>query len=132
MEEKLYGYFGKKPVYGSRDNWIYTVRGFGPIESDKELMEYAEKVTWGWADAGWKRRFEDFYLSDYALAHPYSDRLKQLQKEARAAEKAADDAREWRLDRTVYYADNSVEEIWIDKNGEEKTVMTVGPHGDAC
>ena len=46
--------------------------------------------------------------------------------------KAADDAREWKLHQTIYWADNSVEEIWIDKNGATKSVMTVGPHGDAC
>ena len=46
--------------------------------------------------------------------------------------KAMDDAREWKLHQTIYWADNSVEEIWIDKNGATKSVMTVGPHGDAC
>ena len=41
-------------------------------------------------------------------------------------------SREWKLHQTIYWADNSVEEIWIDKNGATKSIMTVGPHGDAC
>ena len=78
-------------------------------------------------------------LSDYALSQPRAsltlkefDRLKELQQQARDAAKAADDAREWKLKDTACYADNSVEEIWIDKDGIEKRVMTVGPHGDVC
>ena len=80
-----------------------------------------------------------YYLSDYAPSEPGRsltvkefNRLKELQQAAREAEKAADDAREWKLHQTIYWADNSVEEIWIDKNGATKSIMTVGPHGDAC
>ena len=55
-----------------------------------------------------------------------------MQKEAIEAEKAADDAREWKYKETIYWADNSVEEVWEDKDGNTKTVMVTGPHGDAC
>lgn len=35
--------------------------------------------------------------------------------------------------KTVYgYADNSVEEVYVDKDDVEKRVMVVVPHGDAC
>lgn len=86
-DPNVYGYVNGKPTY-SRDEFIFTVRGFGPIENDADLLAFAEK--------------------------------------------AADDAREWKLHQTIYWADNSVEEIWIDKNGATKSIMTVGPHGDAC
>ena len=53
-------------------------------------MKYAEKVTYGWQDAGHKQTFAGFYLSDYALSEPYRsltkkefNRLKELQKKAR-------------------------------------------------
>ena len=134
----VYGYVNGNPVY-SHEEFVCTKRGFGPIETDAELMAYAEKVTHGWSDAGWKRTFVGYYLSDYALAEPCASlthaefqRLKEMQKEARAAAQAADEAREWKLVETVNWADNSVEEVYEDKDGVRKTVMVVGPHGDVC
>ena len=137
-DPNVYGYVNGKPTY-SRDEFIFTVRGFGPLENDADLLAFAEKVTSRWYNAGWHQTFTTYYLSDYALSEPGRsltvkefNRLKELQQAAREAEKAADDAREWKLHQTIYWADNSVEEIWIDKNGATKSVMTVGPHGDAC
>lgn len=134
----VYGYVNGKAVY-SRDEFIFEKRGFGAIESDEELLAYAEKVTYGWYHAGWKRTFTTFYLSDYATTEPGASltkaeyaRLKELQKEIRAAEKAAEEARQWKKVGTYGYADNSVEEVWEDKDGNRKTVMAVYPHGDAC
>lgn len=138
MSAHCYGVRNKERVYG-KDNWVYACRGFGAITSDRVLMEFAKKVTSDWYNAGWHRTFEDYYLGDYALDHPRRDltdaeysRLKELQKEARDKAKAADEAREWKYVRTIYWADNSEEEIWVDKDGVEKSVMTVGPHGDLC
>lgn len=135
---KEYGYVNGKAVY-SRDEFIFEKRGFGAIENDTDLLAYAEKVTYGWQNAGWKRRFTEFYLSDYALNEPYAslthtefERLKKLQAEARQKEKKLEDAKEWRYVETIYWADNSEEEIWENKYGERKSVMTVGPHGDVC
>lgn len=123
----------------SRDEYIYRSRGFGEIYSDSVLMEYAAKVTWDWQDAGWKRGFEDFYLSDYCLAQPKKslttaefERLKELQRQAREATKAAEDARQWRLDHIEYFMDNSEEQVWIDKDGNIKRVTSVYPNGDIC
>ena len=137
-DPNVYGYVNGKPMY-SRDEFIFTVRGFGPIENDADLLAFAEKVTSRWYNAGWHQTFAAYYLSGYALSEPGRsltvkefNRLKELQQAAREAEKAADDAREWKLHQTIYWADNSVEEIWIDKNGATKSIMTVGPHGDAC
>lgn len=105
----VYGYVNGKPVF-SRDEFIFEHRKRGP-----------------------------FYLSDYALSEPFASltlsefrRLKELQQEAREAAKAADDARCWQLKETINWADNSVEEIYEDKDGNTKHVTVVGPHGDAC
>ena len=134
----VFGYVNGKPVY-SRDEYIYTKRRFGALETDEELMAFAEKVTCHWHRGGWEHGFIDFYLSDYALSEPYRsltkvefERLKELQREAEAKHKAEEDAKEWRLDHTIYWADNSVEEVWINKYGEKRSVMTVQPHGDCC
>lgn len=136
MEQALYGYVNGIPTY-SRDEHIFARRGFGAIETDEELLKFAEKVTNGWYHAGWTRTFTTFYLSDYALSEPGRSltkteytRLKELQRQALAAEKEADKAREWQYVRTECFADNSEEEIWRDKDGIEKRVMTVYPHGD--
>jgi hypothetical protein len=93
MEQRVYGYVNGKAVY-SRDEFTFAARGFGPIENDDELLAFAQKVTSNWYDAGWHRTFTHFYLSDYALSEPYRSltlkefaRLKDLQKEAIAAEK---------------------------------------------
>jgi len=138
MSANCYGSLNCEKVYG-KDNWVYRCRGFGKITSDRVLMDFAKKVTSDWYHAGWHRTFEDYYLGDYALDHPRCDltddeyaRLRELQKEARDKAEAADKAREWKYVRTIYWADNSEEEVWVDKDGVEKTVMKVGPHGDLC
>ena len=137
-DPNVYGYVNGKPTY-SRDEFIFTVRGFVPIENDADLLAFAEKVTSRWYNAGWHQTFATYYLSDYALSEPFASltlsefgRLKELQQEAREAAKAADDARCWRLKETINWADNSVEEIYEDKDGNTKHVTVVGPHGDAC
>ena len=45
-------------------------------------------------------------------------------------QRAADEAREWKQVAEYCYADNSVEVVMQDRDGNEKTVMTVYPHGD--
>lgn len=57
-DNNIYGYVNGKPVY-SRNEFVFTLRGFGPITNDKDLLAYAEKVTHGWYNAGWERTFED-------------------------------------------------------------------------
>lgn len=131
-----YGYVNGKPVY-SHDEFAIAARGFGPIESDEDLIAYAEKETGHWSEAGWQRTLTTYYLSesDHIYSHlTYNEwkRLKELQAKARAAYKAAEDARQWRKVETLYWADNSIEEIWEDKDGIRKTVLVEGPHGDAC
>lgn len=133
----VYWMNGVKREFESRDEFIYERRGFGRIETDEELLAYAEKVTHGFQRAGWKHSFLGYYLSDYALSEPYQSltndefaRLKALQYRMRQEAKAADEARLWVKVETICYADNSEEEIWEDKDGIRKTVMTVHPHGD--
>jgi len=140
MEETKmpYGYVNGEAVY-SRDEFIEKKRGFKDLATDEELIAFAEKASHGWYESGWKQTFTGFYLSDYALSEPYAslkitefERLKELQKQAREEQRKAEEAREWKYDHTIYWADNSEEEIWIDKDGNKKSVMTVYPHGDAC
>lgn len=106
-DPNVYGYVNGKPTY-SRDEFIFTVRGFGPIENDADLLAFAEKETSRWYNAGWHQTFATYYLSDYALSEPGRsltvkefNRLKELQQAAREAEKAADDAR-CTVEVTVY------------------------------
>lgn len=134
--DDIYGYVNGVAVY-SRDEFIFKSRGFGEISSDDQLIEYANKVSHDWLDAGWHREFEDFYLSDYALSEPKRslttkeyERLKILQAEAIARKKAEEDAQEWRHVTTYYFADNSVEELQRNKYGQERIVMIEYPHGD--
>lgn len=137
-DPRVYGYVNGKPTY-SRDEFVFACRGFGAIENDADLLAFAEKASHGWYKAGWKQTFIGFYLSDYALAEPRHSltdkefsRLKELQAEARAEAERIEAAKQWRKVDTIYWADNSVEDIYEDKDGNRKTVMVVGPHGDAC
>lgn len=137
-DPNVYGYVNGKAVY-SRDEFIFTRRKFGAIETDTELMAYAEKVTCGWQSAGHKQKFTHFFLSDYALSEPYNSltkkefaRLKELQAEALAEFKRAEDMKQWKFIERIYYADNSVEEVYEDKDGNQKIEMVTAPHGDIC
>lgn len=131
----VYGYVNGRPTY-SHDEFVFALRGFGAIENDADLMAFAEKVTHGWYSAGWHHKFTTFYLDNYEISHSLTEkeliRLKELQTEALAEYERIEAAKQWRLIDTVYWADNSVEEIYEDKDGNQKTVMAVGPHGDAC
>ena len=82
-----YGYVNGEGV-NSRDEFIYKSRGFEEITSDKELLDYAEKVTHHWYNAGHRHKFITYYLGDYALDEPKKSltdkeykRLKELQRE---------------------------------------------------
>lgn len=137
-DPSIYGYVNGKAVF-SRDEFVFECRHSGAIESDEELIAFAEKVTSGWSQYGHKQTFIGFYLSDYALEEPYRSltnvefkRLKELQAEARAAAKAADEARKWKFVERNFYADNSIEDTYEDKNGIRKTVLVEGAHGDVC
>lgn len=136
--DRVYGYVNGEAVYSAED-FIYKARGFGAIDNDQQLMAYAYKVTGGWSHAGHRRTFITFYLSDYCMSEPCRsltkkefDRLKELQKIAIDAHEKVEEDKEWRCVQTIYYADNSEEEVWENKYGERKTVMTVGPGLDAC
>ena len=126
--------------YNNEEDYVLAKTGRDHIiTDDAELIEYARKVTSDWYEAGWSRTFTSFYLSDYALDRPRCcltrrefARLKELQAEAIKREQEAEDARGWRFLYNCYFADNSVEEIWEDKDGNRKTVMAVAPHGDVC
>lgn len=138
MAKSIYGTVNGVPVY-SRNEYVFKSRGFGPITTDAELLAYAQKVTHGWLEAGWNRTFTTYYLGDYALDEPYAsltkkeyERLKELQKEAKAQKKREEAERKWHMVGTYGYADNSVEEVWEDKDGIRRTVMITAPNGDMC
>lgn len=138
FDPDVYGHVDGQPVY-SRDEFVYKSRGRGRIEDDAELVAYAEKVTHGWREAGWERSLATYHLSDYALSEPFSsltrsefDRLRELQQAARGERKAAEDTRGWRTVGGSHFADNSVEEVQEDKDGNRRSVLKVHAHGDAC
>ena len=87
-DPNVFGYVDGQPTY-SRDEFIYKKRRRGPITDDAELVAFAEKVTSGWYNAGWRRTFTTYYLGDYALDEPLNsmtlkeyNRLKELQRGA--------------------------------------------------
>lgn len=136
MNRNPFGFVNGKPVF-SRDEFVFEHRGFGPITDDNTLLAYAAKVTGDWSQAGWKRSFTAFHLSDYALSEPRRSltddeftRLVELQSIAKKKEDDAENERCWRLIGTYGYADNSIEEVYEDRNGIRKTVLAVMPHGD--
>ena len=43
-DPNVYGYVNGKPTY-SRDEFIFTVRGFGPIENDADLLAFADRKS---------------------------------------------------------------------------------------
>jgi len=129
---------GEQIAFDSKDDYVKFVRGFDHFDSMEAMVAYVEEKT-HFYHAGWRRTFLDYYISDYCLDpiydHLTKDEVKQLrayQKQLQAEAKAADEAREWKLVDKFYWADNSVEEVYEDKDGKRKTVMVVGPHGDAC
>ena len=138
MNRNPFGFVNGKPVF-SRDEFVFEHRSLGPIIDDDALLAYATKVTGSWSQSGWKRSFTSFHISDYALSEPRRSltddefaRLVELQRIAKKKEDDAENERGWRLIGTYGFADNSVEEVYEDRNGVRKTVMVTAPHGDVC
>lgn len=63
-DPNVFGYVDGQPTY-SRDEFIYKKRRRGPITDDAELVAFAEKVTSGWYNAGWRRTFTTYYLGHF-------------------------------------------------------------------
>ena len=131
-DSNVYGYVNGNPVY-SHEEYRYKCRGFGEIQNDDELISFATSRC--------TNEFRNIYdfLSDYALSEPYRslthkefERLKYLQAKAYEAKEMWEESLNWKYCYTIYWADNSEEEVWRNGLGEEKKVMTVHPHGDVC
>ena len=136
-DPNVYGYVNGEAVY-SRDEWIFKCRGFGAIEDDNELIRFVLSRPFN-RSYGRYKTLETIYISSYCLDEPVCsltnseiDRLKYLQAKAEEARRDWDESLNWKFLHRIYWADNSVEEVWINGLGEKKTVMTVGAHGDAC
>ena len=131
---EAYGYVNGRPIY-SRDEWIYSSRGFGPLLNDDDLMTFAAKITHNWYTGSWRKGFEKYSLSEFELDEPFAsltqsefDRLKVLQIAAKEKIRRFRREKDWKLIETVRYEDNSAEEIYENRYGERKTVQIESPH----
>jgi len=131
---KVYGHIKGRPIY-YRDEWIYSSRGFGPLLNDDDLMAFASKLTHNWYTGGWRKGFEKFPLFDFESDEPFAsltesefNRLKTLQKVAKGQVCLFRAERGWEFMETIHYEDNSVEEVYKNRYGEQKTVQIVSPH----
>lgn len=134
-DPNVFGYVDGQPTY-SRDEFIYKKRRRGPITDDAELVAFAEKVTSGWYNAGWRRTFTTYYLGDYALDEPLNsmtlkeyNRLKELQKKARDEAEAAQRARDAHAALVEVVADhypNATEEA-VERVAEAASSMKLSP-----
>lgn len=139
QQTNVYGYVNNKPVYNRTQYILKSTHRTEEITDDEALIEYARKCTSNWYSAGHHHSFTSYYLGFYCLDEPMRsmttneyERLKVLQKEHREKLKREDEARMWRKINTIHWADNSIEEIWQDKDGIKKSVIVTQPHGDAC
>ncbi|MEI3579668.1 MAG: hypothetical protein V8Q30_06695 [Acutalibacteraceae bacterium] len=138
-DPNVYGYVNGKPTY-SRDEFIFTVRSFGPIENDADLLAFAEKVTSRWYNAGWHQTFTTYYLSDYALSEPGLQPDREGVQQAEGAPAGGSRSREGsgRRPRVETSSDDLLGRqqrrgnLRSTRTVTTKSIMTVGPHGDAC
>ena len=90
MESKMVWGTYNGVTYYTEEEWKHAIRHRGAFESDEELIAFAEEVTYGWSDAGWKRTFASYPLFDgtdeprHSLTRAEFARLKELQAQARA------------------------------------------------
>lgn len=133
-DPNVYGYYNGKPCY-SEQEYTYSCRRHGAFHDDAEMIAFIKKLPAN----GLKRPIEKCYFSDYCLEEPRKsltraefNRLLYLQQKAIEAQEEFEESLNWRYVHTVYWADNSEEELWVNGLGEEKWVMSVHPHGDLC
>lgn len=133
-DPSVYGYYNSKPCY-SEQEYKYSCRRHGAFHDDAEMIAFIKKLPAN----GLKRPIEKCYFSDYCLEEPRKslttaefNRLLYLQQKAVEANEEFEESLNWKYVHTVYWADNSEEELWMNGLGEEKWVVSVHPHGDLC
>ena len=131
------GYVNGKPCY-SEEEFHYEARHHGAFSNDEEMLSFIRKLHSNSPVCHMPLDWV-YYISDYCLEEPKKsltrkefNRLLYLWEIAREARKEFDESLNWRYVHSIYWADNSVEELWVNGLGETKTVMTTHPHGDAC
>lgn len=102
-KDNIYGYVNGKPVY-SRDEFIYTSRGFEEITNDSDLLKFSEEVTHGWLSAGHKHKFINYYLGNYALDEPYASLTKKEYKRLKELQEIK--YKEWEDEQSKYRYEN--------------------------
>lgn len=76
--------------------------------------------------------FEFFHGKNCITRTEYEKIMKLLTRYQRFYTYVKETSPQWKKVREIYWADNSIEELQINKYGEERTIMIVAPHGDAC
>lgn len=112
-------------------------RGFESFESDEALIAYCE-ANYLFSSFGRPTSFENADLSPHwsdlvsHLTCPEIKRLKELQSALRKEKAEKEAKKNWKRVDTLYFMDNSIEEIWEDNKGNHKRIMATAPHGDIC
>ena len=95
----------------------------GYVLMDKKLFDYdhywksiEENVA---HDMGADREVFEEILELYERYHSFCYYVREIKPQ-------------WEHDSYINYADNSVEEVFRDKDGNTKTIMVTAPHGDLC
>lgn len=134
FEPTVWGYYNGKPCY-SEQEWKHSCRQHGAFKNDAELVSFVRKLRAN----GLNRPIDRCYFSTYCLDEPMRsltkaefNRLLYLQQKAVEANEEFEESLNWKYVHTVYWADNSEEELWVNGLGEEKWIMSVHPHGDIC
>lgn len=93
---------------------------------------------------GHRRSFLDYIMLDsycayywsqfhwYFTFNEYQEMAKLLARYQRFGKYVREILPEWKTVKRIGYADNSVEEIQVDRFGNKRKRMIVGPGGDAC
>jgi hypothetical protein len=92
-------------------------------------------------DAGHRRPLRDvwtgqeyywFHGKNHLTREEFKKMMALLKRYQKFCHYIKEIAPQWKKVDTIFYADNSTEEIQMDILGNTRKVMVVAPHGDAC
>lgn len=123
----------------TRDEYLLMERNYNP-SSVAKLIKFIQNKG-AFYDAGHRRPltrvctkspYEFFHGKDLVTRTEYEKIMKLIARYQRFRNYVEEIAPEWRTIDTIYWADNSIEDIQVNKYGERRKVTRVGPWGDVC
>ena len=135
-DDRVYGYVNGYACH-SPEEFVYKCRKFGEITNDSDLIDWAEKCSHNWYNAGHHETFATFYIDSYDFSRNFTqselNRLRELQIQAKEDLKVEQgkydiyryEGKPLTKEQIIMFLDKSIEDagsgFWLEQAKESKS-----------